>query len=134
MDGPHRGQVFQRHLRRAVLPDVDPGVGAAQADVGAADSGHAHEVVGPAQEGRESRREGNPLQDLETHGGGEHLLLGDVHLEEALRMGLLELLRVGGVAHLSVQRHHVAARRSHSREGVAEGLARRHLRPRLVAR
>src|SRR6185437_14252570 len=35
--------------------------------------------------------------------GGDHLLLGDVHLEEAVRVVLLGEVRVSGVAHVAVE-------------------------------
>ena len=46
VDGAQPGEVLERHLRGAVLADRDAGVGADQADVGAADRRHADEVVG----------------------------------------------------------------------------------------
>ena len=85
MDGAELGEVLERHLRGPVLPDRDAGVRAAELDVRAADRRHADEVVGAAEEGGERRGEGLPAQHLHPDRGRDQLLLGDVHLEEALR-------------------------------------------------
>ena len=88
VDGAHHREVLERHLRRPVLADRDAGVRAAEPDVRPADRGHADEVVGAGQEGREGRGERHPAAHLQPDRGRDHLLLGDVHLEVALGMGL----------------------------------------------
>ena len=68
-----------------------------QGDVRAADGGHADEVVGAGEEGGEGGGERLPAAHLQPDGGGDQLLLGDEHLEEALGVGFVEDLGVGGV-------------------------------------
>ena len=91
MDGAHHRQVFQRHLGRAVGADRHAGVGAAEAQVGAGDRRHADEVVGAAQEGGEGGGEGYIVAHLHADRGGDQLLFGDEHLEEAIGIGLAEV-------------------------------------------
>src|SRR5438093_2685095 len=68
-----------------------------------------------------------------TNRRGDQLLLGDEHFEVALRIGLRELLGEGGVAHLSVHRHHRGPG-SESFERIPVGFAGRHLVPFLIGR
>jgi len=80
--GAHRGQVLEAHLGRAVLADRHSGVRAGQPDAGPAHRRHPDEVKRPGEEGRERGRVGDPAAHLHPDGRGEHLLLGDVELEE----------------------------------------------------
>ena len=57
--------------------------------------------------------------------GAEQLLLGNEHLEEALGMGLLELVGMGRVGHLGIEGDDVRSAAAQRRQGVAVGLARR---------
>ena len=57
MNRPDRGDVLERHLRRAVLADRDARVRAGERERRAADRGHADEVVGAREERGERRRE-----------------------------------------------------------------------------
>jgi hypothetical protein len=79
-------------------------VRADEAEVGAADGGHANEVVGAGPERGEGGGERDPAACLHADRGGDHLLLGDVHLEVALGEGVAEDLGMGGVADLAVHR------------------------------
>ena len=106
--GPHHREVFQGHLRRAVGTDLDPGVGAAQADVRRGDGRHPDEVVGAGEERGEGGGEGDVPAHGQADGGRDELLLGDEHLEVALGIRLGELLGVGGVAHLAVEGDDIA--------------------------
>ena len=65
-------------------------------------------------------------------GGRDELLLGDEHLEVALRMRLGEVLGVGGVAHLPVEGDDVAAGADRGQR-LAEGLPGGDLGAQLVA-
>ena len=121
------GEVLERHLRWPVLADRDARVRAAELDVRAADRGHPDEVVGAREERGERRGERLPAAHLEPDRGGDHLLLGDVHLEVPLRMRLAEDLRVGRVRDLAVERDDVLARVAERLERVAVRLARRDL-------
>ena len=110
--GPHHREVLERHLGRAVLADRDAGVRAGRAPWSRpADRRHADEVVGAGEEGGEGRGERLPAPDLQADGGGDHLLLGDEHLEEPVGVGRLEDLRVGRVGDLAVERDDVGRRR-----------------------
>src|SRR5215216_522003 len=104
---------------RTVLADRHPGVRAAHAEGGAADRGHADEVVRARQETGEGRRERVPPPHLEADCSGDHLLLRDVHLEVAVGMGVAEDLGEGRVRHLAVDGDDVAADRAESSERVA---------------
>ena len=74
------------------------------------DRRHPDEVVGPGEERREGRGERPVAAHPTADRGGDHLLLGDEHLEVAVGVGLGELVGVGRVADLAVQRDDVAAR------------------------
>ena len=111
-----RRQVLQAHLGGPVLADGDARVRADQVDLGPADRGHPDEVVGAGEEGGEgARRTAIQPRAAMPDGGGDHLLLGDVALEEPLRVRLGEGLRPGGVAHLAVEGDDVAARACRAR-------------------
>src|SRR5680860_1788992 len=73
------------------------------------------------EEGAEGRAERLPAARLQADGGGDHLLLGDVHLEEAVRVLGGEALRVGRVADLAVERDDFLVDRADPGEGVAVG-------------
>ena len=131
-DGAQRGDVFERHLRGAVGADRDADVGAAELQVGVGDRRHADEVIGAAEEGAEGGGEGLPAAGLHADRGGDHLLLGDVHLEEAVRVLGGEALGVGRVADLAVERDDLLVDRADPGEGVAVGAAGRDLLAELV--
>ena len=132
MHGPHHRQVLQGHLRWAVGADLGPGVGAAQPDVRLGDGRHADEVVGAGEERGEGGRERHVSADGHADGGRDELLLGDEHLEVTFGIGLGELLGVGGVAHLPIQGHHVAAGADRG-ERLAEGQPGGDLGTQLIA-
>src|SRR5829696_9764388 len=90
----------------------------------ARDRGHADEVVRARQERRERRREREPAADLHADSGGDHLLLGDEHLEVAVLVRLAEHLRVSRVRDLAVERDHVAAHAAERGERLPVRLAR----------
>ena len=71
---------------------------------------------------RTSRRTA-PSRAPGTDGGGDHLLLGDEHLEVAVLVGLAEVLGVRRVGDLAVERHDVAAARAERGQRLAVGLA-----------
>ena len=114
--------------------DRDADVGAAELQVGVGDRRHADEVVGAAEEGAEGGGEGLPAPRLQADGGGDHLLLGDVHLEEAVRVLGGEALGVGRVADLAVERDDLLVDRAEPGQGVAVGAAGRDLLAELVGR
>ena len=99
---------------------------AGQLDVGLGDCGHAEEVVSPAEEGSECRRERLVAADAHAHGRRHQLLLRDPHLEEAVWMRLRELVGVGRVGHLAVHGHHLG-HGGQRQQRVAIRLAGRHL-------
>ncbi len=134
MHGPHHREVLQAHLAGPVLADGDARVGADEVDAGAADGGHAHEVVGAGQEGGERGGERHPAARGHPHRGGDHLLLGDVALEVALGVFLGEELGPRGVADLAVQGDDVAARGADGGERLAERVAGGDLFALVVAR
>ena len=95
------------------------------ADARPRDRRHADEVVGAREEGRERRGVRHPAAHLQADGGGDHLLLGDEHLEVAVRVRLAEQLGVRRVGDLAVERDDVAAHRAERGQRLAVGLARR---------
>ena len=95
---------------------------------------HAHEVVRTRQECGEGRGERPPADRLQAHGGRDHLLLRDVHLEVAVGERLRELVRERRVRHLAVESDDVRPRRAECCKRVAVRLPRRDLLPDLVAR
>ena len=125
VQGAHRREVLERHLRRAVLADRDAGVRAAEPEVRPADRSHPHEVGGAREERAERGGERRLAERLHADLRAHHRLLRDVDLEEALGGDPLELVRVGGVPDLAVQHHDVGAVAGEPGERVAERLARR---------
>ena len=132
-DGAHHGEILERHLRRPVLTDGDARVGSGERDRRPADRGHANEVVGAGQERGEGRGERLPAAHLQADRGGDHLLLGDVHLEEPLRVGGAKDLGVRGVRDLAVERDDPPVGGADRGQRIAVGLARGHLVAELVA-
>ena len=109
-------------------------MGAAELQVGARDRPHADEVVGTAEEGAEARGKGLPAAGLEADRRGDHLLLGDEHLEEAVGVLVGEALRIGRVADLGVERDHPLVHRARPGERVAVGAAGGDLLADLIGR
>ena len=134
VDRPELGQVFEAHLGGAVLADRDARVRAAQPERRAADRGHADEVVGTGEERGERGAERFPAQHLQPDRRRDHLLLGDVHLEEPVRVRVAEDLGEGRVRHLAVERDDVSPLAAERGKRLAVGLARRDLGADLVAR
>ncbi len=121
MDGAEHREVLERHLRGPVLADRDAGVRADEAQPRTADRRHPHEVVGAREERGERRCERPEAADLESDRGGDHLLLGDEHLEVAVGMRLGEQLGECRVRHLAVERDDVGAFSAERRERLAVG-------------
>ena len=68
---------------------------------------HADLVEGPGEKGRKGGDKGDLAPGGQAQPDAHHVLLGDVHLEKSVRIGLGKDFRLGGVAHLAVQAHHV---------------------------
>ena len=134
MDRTQRSDVLERHLGRAVLADRHTCVRARQPQIDATDRGHADEVVRAREERGKGGGEGIPAARVQADCSGDELLLGDVHLEEAVGVRLLEDLGERRVADLAVERDHVSAGGPERGERLAVRLPRRHLLPELVAR
>ena len=109
-------------------------MGSAQHEAGAAHGRHADEVVRAAREGRERRGERAPADRLQPDRGRDHLLLGDVHLEEAVGVRLREGVRERRVRDLPVEDDDVPSGRAQRGQRVAVCLPGRDLAPDLVAR
>ena len=109
-------------------------MGTAELEVGFGNRRHPDEVVCTAEECAERRCERLPAAGLHADGGGDHLLLGDVHLEEPVGVLGRESFRVGRVADLAVERDDALVDRSEPGQGVAVGAAGRDLLAELVAR
>ena len=109
MNGPHHREVLEAHLRRPVLADRDAGVRAREPEVRAADRRHPDEVVRPREEGGERRSERDLAEHLHADGHADHVLLGDVALDEPFGSLRLEVLGVGGVRDLGVDHDDVRA-------------------------
>src|SRR5258708_25994382 len=101
----HR-QVFECHLRWAILANRDPGVRAAQANIGARDCSHANEVIGTREECRKGRGKRDFVAHTHTDRRRHHLLFSNVHLKEAVLEGLVELVSIGRIAYLTIQCDH----------------------------
>jgi hypothetical protein len=124
MHSPHHGQIFQRHLRWAVLADRDTRMGATETQVGLRDCSHANEIVSSAHESCERRGEGHIVPHAQSHRRGNHLLLGNEHLEVSLRICFGELDGEGRVADLAVERDYIRASGAEGLQSVAVCLAR----------
>ena len=66
VDRAEGGEVFERHLRGAVLADRHPGVRSAQAEIRPADRRHADLVVGAREERPERRGEGGLAERVQA--------------------------------------------------------------------
>src|SRR5439155_1066103 len=86
------------------------GMRTGETDVRTRDRGHADEVIRAREERREGRREWHEADDLHPDRHRDHPLLCDVHLEEAIGGGLLEIFGVGRIAHIGVERPDERAR------------------------
>lgn len=106
-------------------------MGADQAQVDPGDRGHADEVRGAGEEGCEGGGVGEVSAGGQAGGGGDHLLLGDEHLEEALWMLLDEVRDAGGVRDLAVQGDHPGVDLRERGERRTVGLPGRDLLPEL---
>ena len=133
MHGPDHRQVLQRHLGRAVGANLDAGVRAAKAKIGARDGTHADEVIGAGEKCRKGGGEGFISPDAESRCGGDELLLGDVHLEEPVGECLGEFVGVGRIADLTVQGNNGGIVRTECCQSVAVSLSRSDLLALFVA-
>ena len=100
----------------------------------ARDRAHADEVVGAREERGERGHERRPAAHLHADRRRHELLLGDEHLEVAVRVRLAEVLGVRRVRDLAVERDDVAADVRQRRDRLAVGLAGRDLVAELVGR
>ena len=95
-------------MSRWVLPTAPiskPGVGADDLDVGVA-LGHQHPDRIERAVGEEDGERRGPRHEPDggqPGGGADQVLLGDAHLEEPVRMGLGELVRLGRVGQIAVE-------------------------------
>ncbi len=126
-----RAEIFAASISSAGFPE--PGISRtarctkrtiSPAEGRAGDGRHANEVERRGEKRRERGREGDEPDHLHADRGGDHLLLGDVHLEEAFGSGLLEVLGVRRIAHLRVQHDDVGAGGAQCGERLAVSLAR----------
>ena len=93
----------------------------AQPNCGTADRGHPHELERPSGERRECRGERHPAACGESGRRGDHLLLGDEHLEVAVRECIAEQFGIRRVTGLGVQYDDVLASPPESDECLAVG-------------
>ena len=125
VDRAHHREVLEAHLRGTVLADRNAGVRTDQANLRARDRRHADEVVRAREERGEGRGERDEAHDLHAYSGSDHLLLGDVHLEEPLGRRLLEVLGMRRVRDLGVEDDHVFSCGSERGQRLAVRLSRR---------
>jgi hypothetical protein len=96
--------------------DVEPGLGDQDPDL----------VQGPDDgEGHERADEGHQPGRRQARGHAEHVLLGDAHLQVALRMALLEHVGLRRAAHVGVEHHDPGIRVGELGYGLAEDFAHR---------
>ena len=105
MHGPQQRDVLERHLRRAVLADRDPGVGAADRRFARLIAPIRTKSYARREERAERGRERRSSEYLQPDLHADHALLGDVELDEPFGRDRLEVLRVRGVRHLAVEDH-----------------------------
>ena len=67
----------------------------------------AHLIPGPSgQKHAVGGGEGNDTTQSQTGGGAYHVLLGNAHVQEVLRVLIPHPDRAGGFGHIGIQRHH----------------------------
>ncbi len=85
------GYILQPHLRRPIFANGNSGVAAAKNQVRRSGmAGHADKIIGTAQKGREAGRHGDLSTNPQAQRGTDHILFGNVRVEETLRVALLE--------------------------------------------
>ena len=87
------------------------------------DRAHPHEVGRAGEERPERGAERDLAERLHPHLRPDHALLGDVHLEEALRRDRQDVVGIGGVPDLAVEHDQVGPVAREPGEGVAERFA-----------
>ena len=132
-DGAHHGEVFQRHLRRAVLADADADVRADEFEVRHRNARHADLVESAGEERRERGRERHLAARAKTDGHGHEVLLRDETFRETIRELLEKLFRVGGILRVAVHRHDALIRFADPGERGAVSFARGDQITQLVA-
>src|ERR1051326_2019475 len=85
-------------------------------------TGHADEVVSPSEEAGEGCGKRNLPGRGEPQGRADHVLLGDISFEEALRKLFGKEFRAGRVLHVAVEHDNVGAQRAELLDRLAEGV------------
>ena len=109
-------------------------MGAAERKRGIGNTRHTDLVEGAAEERGEGRGKGAFAACGQADRRRDKLLLGDIHLEEAVREGFVELIGVSRVGNLAVQSHDIVAERAQGRDGIAIRFARGLFGPEFVHR
>src|SRR5437660_6243836 len=127
-------QIFQAHLRGAVFTNGYANVCADELHVEVSETGKADEIGGTREEAGERRSEGNLAGGCEAHRCSDHVLLGDVHLEETIGSDFLEELGVSGVLNVPVGTDNVLVRLANLCERMTHGFASRDFLAEFVLR
>ena len=96
-----------------------------QADGGVRDRRHSDLVECAAEERCKGRCEGPLAANGKAHRRRNKLLLGDIHLKEAIRECFAEFIRVRRIGDFAVECHYVRVSRSDCQQGIAIGFADR---------
>src|SRR5215469_1249066 len=132
--GAEEAEVFQAHLRRAVFADGNANVRANELHVEVRESGQTDEIGSASEKAGESRCERDFAGGCEAHRCSDHVLFGNVHLEEAIRRDFLEKLGVGGVLDVAVSTNNVLIGFANFRKRQTRSFACRNLLTKFVLR
>ena len=123
-DRAHHRQIFQRHLRRAVLADAHADVRADELDVRLRNSGDADLVVSAREKCGERGCERHFAARAETGGHADHVLLGDVTFGGTFGKFFEKFVRERGIFCVAVNRNDALIHFADSQQRVAVGFAR----------
>ena len=118
----HEGDVLERLVGLAVRADGNAGMGGAHLDV---EVGDAHRVADllPAAAGAKDRKgtgEDGAAGKRQAGGDADHVLLGDAHVDKAVRVGCSKLGGGGGTGEVGIDGHDVDALVHKLEKGGAE--------------
>ena len=129
----HHGQIFQRHLRRAVFADADADVRADEFHIRGRNSRDANLVCGARKKCRERRDERNVAARRKPNGDGHKVLFRDETFGESVRELFEKLFRVGGIFRVAVHRDDALIGFTNADERGTVSFARGNLITKLVA-
>ena len=120
----HHGDVFQCHLRRAVLADAHPDVRADELEIGLRNARDANLVKRAGEKTRERGRKRHLAAGAKTGGHADHVLLGNETFRETVREFFEKLFGERGVFCVAIHRDNARVRSADAFKRGTVGFAR----------